>query len=57
MFITTIREQASDEQRAYWIPKIENFEIIGAYAQVSEVLFHTHHETDERRRSLAMEVM
>lgn len=34
MFITTIREQASDEQRAYWMPKIENWEIIGAYAQV-----------------------
>jgi acyl-CoA oxidase len=34
MFVTTIREQASDEQRAYWLPKIENWEIIGAYAQV-----------------------
>jgi acyl-CoA oxidase len=34
MFVTTIREQASDEQKAYWMPKIEKFEIIGAYAQV-----------------------
>jgi len=33
MFATTIREQASDEQRAYWMPKIEAWEIIGAYAQ------------------------
>lgn len=33
MFITTIREQANDEQRAYWLPKIEGWRIIGAYAQ------------------------
>jgi acyl-CoA oxidase len=33
MFVTTIREQASDEQKAYWMPKIEKYEIIGAYAQ------------------------
>jgi len=33
MFVTTIREQANDEQRAYWLPKIERYEIIGAYAQ------------------------
>ncbi|KAI9880063.1 MAG: hypothetical protein M1830_005795 [Pleopsidium flavum] len=33
MFATTIREQASDEQRAYWMPKIEVWEIIGAYGQ------------------------
>lgn len=33
MFATTIREQASDEQHAYWMPKIEAWEIIGAYAQ------------------------
>ncbi|KAL4945271.1 hypothetical protein BDV06DRAFT_231432 [Aspergillus oleicola] len=33
MFITTIREQASHEQRKYWLPKIEKWEIIGAYAQ------------------------
>jgi acyl-CoA oxidase len=33
MFATTIREQASDEQRVYWMPKIEAWEIIGAYAQ------------------------
>ncbi|KAF2167598.1 hypothetical protein M409DRAFT_66087 [Zasmidium cellare ATCC 36951] len=33
MFMNTIREQASDEQRAYWLPKIESWEVIGAYAQ------------------------
>ena len=34
MFPTTIREQGDDKQRAYWIPKIERWEIIAAYAQV-----------------------
>lgn len=33
MFVTTIREQASEEQRAYWLPLIESWKIIGAYAQ------------------------
>ncbi|CAG8908450.1 unnamed protein product [Penicillium egyptiacum] len=33
MFITTIREQASEEQQAYWLPLIESWKIIGAYAQ------------------------
>ncbi|KAL4760922.1 acyl-CoA dehydrogenase/oxidase [Aspergillus foveolatus] len=33
MFITTIQEQGSDEQRQEWLPKIEKWEIIGAYAQ------------------------
>ncbi|GAB1215542.1 hypothetical protein ATERTT37_004733 [Aspergillus terreus] len=33
MFSTTIREQASDAQRAYWMPRIEKWQIIGAYAQ------------------------
>lgn len=33
MFVTTIREQASEEQRAYWMPLIESWKIIGAYAQ------------------------
>ncbi|KAL4960016.1 acyl-CoA dehydrogenase/oxidase [Aspergillus stella-maris] len=33
MFITTIREQASDAQREEWLPKIKKWEIIGAYAQ------------------------
>lgn len=55
MFVTTIREQASDEQKAYWIPKIERFEIIGAYAQVSHIIVHASHETDENRPSLVME--
>ncbi|KAL3457029.1 acyl-CoA dehydrogenase/oxidase C-terminal [Aspergillus heterothallicus] len=33
MFVTTIREQASDAQRAQWLPLVENWRIIGAYAQ------------------------
>jgi acyl-CoA oxidase len=33
MFITTIREQASDEQQAHFMPLINAFKIIGAYAQ------------------------
>ncbi|KAL4876506.1 acyl-CoA dehydrogenase/oxidase C-terminal [Aspergillus karnatakaensis] len=33
MFVTTVREQASDEQRKYWLPLIEEWKIIGAYAQ------------------------
>ncbi|KAH8811029.1 acyl-CoA dehydrogenase/oxidase C-terminal [Xylogone sp. PMI_703] len=33
MFATTVRQQASDTQKAYWMPKIESWEIIGAYAQ------------------------
>ncbi|KAF2491208.1 acyl-CoA oxidase [Lophium mytilinum] len=33
MFVTTIREQASDEQRAYWMPKIMDWSILGCYAQ------------------------
>ncbi|KAF9888477.1 hypothetical protein FE257_008584 [Aspergillus nanangensis] len=33
MFATTVREQGSPEQQAYWLPKIENWEIVGAYGQ------------------------
>ena len=33
MFATSVREQGSDEQKAYWLPKVEAWEIIGAYAQ------------------------
>lgn len=33
MFVTTIREQASDEQKAKWMPLIDGYDIIGAYAQ------------------------
>lgn len=33
MFITTVKEQGSDEQRAYWMPKINSWEVIGCYAQ------------------------
>lgn len=33
MFITTVREQGDEQQRAYWLPKIEKWEAIGCYAQ------------------------
>ncbi|KAF9693603.1 hypothetical protein EKO04_008555 [Ascochyta lentis] len=33
MFVTTVREQASEAQQAYWMPKILNYDIIGCYAQ------------------------
>ena len=33
MFVTTVREQGSDEQKAYWMPKIERMEAVGCYAQ------------------------
>ena len=33
MFITTVREQGSEEQKAYWMPKIEAMQVIGCYAQ------------------------
>lgn len=33
MFVTTIREQGSEEQCAHWLPLIESWKIIGAYAQ------------------------
>ena len=33
MFFHTVQEQASDEQKAYWLPKIASWKIIGAYAQ------------------------
>jgi len=33
MFVTTVREQASEEQQKYWMPKILNYDIIGCYAQ------------------------
>ncbi|GAB7354406.1 hypothetical protein MBLNU459_g4900t1 [Dothideomycetes sp. NU459] len=33
MFITTVREQGDESQRAYWLPKIEDWQIVGAYAQ------------------------
>ncbi|KAJ5684034.1 Acyl-CoA oxidase [Penicillium maclennaniae] len=33
MFVTTVREQASEAQRAYWMPLIDSWKIIGAYAQ------------------------
>ncbi|KAI9708723.1 MAG: hypothetical protein M1820_003678 [Bogoriella megaspora] len=36
MFVTTVREQGDDTQRAYWIPQIEAWDIIGAYAQTEQ---------------------
>lgn len=33
LFNSAMREQTSDSQRAYWIPLMEKWEIIGAYAQ------------------------
>ncbi|KAK5442726.1 hypothetical protein LTS15_010933 [Exophiala xenobiotica] len=33
LFTAAIREQSNDEQRAYWMPKLASWEIIGAYAQ------------------------
>ena len=33
MFATTVREQGSEAQKKYWMPKIEDWEIVGCYAQ------------------------
>lgn len=33
LFAAAMREQCSEEQRAYWLPKIASWEVIGAYAQ------------------------
>lgn len=33
LFTAAVREQASDEQRSFWMPKIAAWEVIGAYAQ------------------------
>ena len=33
LFAGAMRDQCSDEQRAYWLPKIDAWEVIGAYAQ------------------------
>jgi len=33
MFLTSVREQSNEEQKAYWVPKVENFDIIGCYGQ------------------------
>jgi acyl-CoA oxidase len=33
LFAAAMREQCSEEQRRYWLPLIERWEIIGAYAQ------------------------
>ena len=33
MFAVSIREQCSEEQAAYWQPKVDNWEIIGCYGQ------------------------
>lgn len=33
MFATSVREQGDEAQKAHWLPKIESWSIIGAYAQ------------------------
>lgn len=33
MFVTSIKEQCNEEQMKYWLPKVQNFEIIGCYGQ------------------------
>ena len=33
MFVTTIEEQGSDEQKKHWMPRVERMEVIGCYAQ------------------------
>lgn len=33
MFTTSVREQSNDQQKAYWLPKVDNYEIIGCYGQ------------------------
>ena len=30
---TTVREQGNEQQKAFWMPKIENWEALGAYGQ------------------------
>ncbi|KAF2229517.1 acyl-CoA oxidase [Viridothelium virens] len=36
MFVTTIREQGDEAQRNHWLPQIEAWKIIGAYAQTEQ---------------------
>ncbi|TPX08498.1 uncharacterized protein E0L32_009985 [Thyridium curvatum] len=33
LFSTSILEQGTDEQRSYWLPKVDRWEIVGCYAQ------------------------
>ena len=33
MFAASVREQSNEEQKAHWTPKVQNWEIIGAYGQ------------------------
>ncbi|KAJ5647967.1 hypothetical protein N7490_004339 [Penicillium lividum] len=33
MFVTTVREQGNEAQRAHWMPLIDSWKIVGAYAQ------------------------
>ncbi|ETN39264.1 uncharacterized protein HMPREF1541_05487 [Cyphellophora europaea CBS 101466] len=33
MFATSIREQCNEEQKKYWLPKLDSWEIIGCYGQ------------------------
>lgn len=41
LFAAAMRDQTSDEQKAYWQPKIDSWEIIGAYAQCVAILTAT----------------
>lgn len=33
MFIVTVQQHGTELQKQYWLPKINNFEVIGAYGQ------------------------
>jgi len=33
MFITTVREQGDEQQKSYWMPRIQSWEVVGCYAQ------------------------
>ena len=33
MFLVTLENQLSDEQKKKWLPKVLNYEILGTYAQ------------------------
>lgn len=37
MFIPTLEGQANDEQKKYWLKRAINLEIVGTYAQVSDL--------------------
>lgn len=39
MFIPAIMGQATEEQKEYWLKRARNMDIIGTYAQVSNITF------------------